>query len=66
MDTCTIILVNPQMGENIGGVARAMHNFGLNVLRIVNPRDGWPNRKAEETAAHGIEIIKNASIYNKT
>ena len=41
-----VVLVNPQLGENIGTAARAMANFGLNELRIVDPRDGWPNEKA--------------------
>ena len=41
-----IILVRPQMGENIGTAARAMLNFGLTDLRLVSPRDGWPNVKA--------------------
>ncbi|HIC66559.1 MAG TPA: rRNA methyltransferase, partial [Paracoccus sp.] len=38
-----IILVRPQMGENIGAAARAMLNFGLTEMRLVDPRDGWPN-----------------------
>jgi tRNA/rRNA methyltransferase len=62
----TIILVNPQMGENIGAVARAMMNFGLRELRIVNPRDGWPNAAAEAMAAHGVDIIHAARIYDTT
>lgn len=62
----TIILINPQMGENIGAVARAMMNFGLRELRIVNPRDGWPNAAAEAMAAHGVEIIHAAKIYPTT
>lgn len=62
----TIILVNPQMGENIGAVARAMMNFGLRELRLVKPRDGWPNPAAEAMAAHGAEIIHNAKIYETT
>ncbi len=40
------VLVNPQLGENIGTAARAMANFGLHELRLVDPRDGWPNEKA--------------------
>ena len=44
-------LVEPQMGENIGATARAMLNFGLSGLRIVKPRDGWPNEKAAAMAA---------------
>jgi tRNA/rRNA methyltransferase len=46
-----IILVEPQIGENIGATARAMANFGLSDLRIVNPREGWPNAKAEASAS---------------
>ena len=42
-----IILVAPQMGENIGAAARAMANFGLTDLRLVSPRDGWPNQQGE-------------------
>lgn len=61
-----IILVRPQMGENIGAVARAMMNFGLRELRIVAPRDGWPNPAAEAMAAHGLEIIQNATLYETT
>lgn len=59
-----IILVNPQMGENIGFTARSMGNFGFSELRIVNPRDGWPNKAAESTAVKSIDIIKNAKIFN--
>lgn len=58
-----VILVEPQMGENIGAVARAMKNFGLSQLRIVNPRDGWPNEKAESTAASASDIIHDVQIY---
>lgn len=59
-----IILVAPQMGENIGAAARAMKNFGLQDLRIVNPRDGWPNEKAISNAAGASDIIANAKIYD--
>lgn len=59
----TVILVRPQMGENIGAVARAMRNFGLAELRIVAPRDGWPNPAAEAMAAHGADIIHQAKVY---
>lgn len=58
-----IILVEPQMGENIGAAARAMANFEIPELRIVNPRDGWPNPKAEEMSAGGIDIIKKAKTF---
>lgn len=59
-----LILVRPQMGENIGAVARAMSNFGLEELRIVAPRDGWPNPKATEMAAGAESIIADAKIYD--
>lgn len=59
-----IILDSPQMGENIGAVARVMHNFALSDLRIVTPRDGWPNQKAVDMAAGGAEIIHNAKIFD--
>ncbi len=62
--TSSIILVEPQLGENIGAAARVMANFGLEDLRIVNPRDGWPNLKAEEMAAHGAYVIETARIYD--
>ncbi len=52
------------MGENIGAVARAMSNFGLEELRIVAPRDGWPNPKACEMAAGGLEIVNSATVYS--
>lgn len=60
----SIILVRPQMGENIGAAARAMHNFGLTKLRIVTPRDGWPNEQANKMAAGGINIIRNVEIFD--
>lgn len=66
MTTPAIILVNPQMGENIGAVARAMMNFGLRELRLVAPRDGWPNAAAEAMAAHGVEIIHAAKLFETT
>ena len=62
--TISIILVEPQMGENIGATARAMKNFGLADLHLVSPRDGWPNEKAESMSVGAIDIIKNAKIYS--
>lgn len=50
-----IILIEPQLGENIGSSARAMLNFGLYDLILVNPRDGWPNKKAISTSAGALE-----------
>ncbi|TAE33778.1 MAG: RNA methyltransferase [Alphaproteobacteria bacterium] len=59
-----IILVRPQMGENIGATARAMMNFGLSDLWLVAPRDGWPNAKAYEMSAHAKEIIERAHVVD--
>ncbi len=58
-----IILSHPQMGENIGATARAMLNFGLTELRIVNPRDGWPNPKAEAMAVGAVTVLEHARIF---
>lgn len=58
-----IILVSPQLGENIGAAARCMLNFGLTDLRIITPRDGWPNPKAVDMAKGAKEVIKNAKIF---
>jgi tRNA/rRNA methyltransferase len=59
-----IILVEPQMGENIGMVARAMANFGLAELRLVNPRDGWPNEKAQAAASKADHVIEATKVYD--
>ena len=58
-----IILVEPQLGENIGMVARAMANFGLTELRLVNPRDGWPNDKARAAASRADHVIDGAVLF---
>ncbi len=58
-----IILVEPQLGENIGMVARAMANFGLAELRLVNPRDGWPNEKARSAASKADHVIDGTKVY---
>ncbi len=60
-----IILVNPQMGENIGAAARAMLNGGLKTLRLVAPRDGWPNEKADAMSAGAMEHI-TIELYETT
>ncbi len=57
-----IILVGPQMGENIGAAARAMWNFGLDRMRIVAPRDGWPNPKAEAMASGAGRLLDEAMV----
>ena len=59
-----IILIAPQMGENIGAVARAMKNFSVSELRIVQPRDGWPNEQARSMAVSAVNIIDTAKIYD--
>lgn len=58
-----IILVEPQLGENIGMVARAMANFGLGELRLVSPRDGWPNEKAIAASAGANHIIDGVVVF---
>ncbi|PYB75231.1 MULTISPECIES: RNA methyltransferase [Rhizobium] len=59
-----IILVEPQLGENIGMVARAMANFGLVELRLVKPRDGWPSDKARAAASKADHVIDGAVVYD--
>lgn len=61
-----IILVEPQLGENIGMVARAMLNCGLTDLRLVKPRDGWPSPEAVATSADAKAVIENTRVYQKT
>ena len=58
-----IVLVRPQLGENIGKAARAMLNFGLTEMRIVNPRDGWPNPSAGPAAAGADEVLEQAQVF---
>ncbi len=60
------ILVAPQMGENIGGAARAMWNFGLQRLRIVAPRDGWPSPKAVAMASGAGRLLDAAGVFAAT
>ena len=59
-----VILLRPQMGENIGASARAMKNCGITELRLVAPRDGWPNPLALPMAAGGKDIIEQATVYD--
>jgi tRNA/rRNA methyltransferase len=61
-----IILVEPQLGENIGTAARAMLNCGLTALRLVRPRDGWPNAKAVAAASGADEVVQSARLYDGT
>lgn len=60
----TIILVQPQMGENIGATARVMANCGLTKLRLVAPRDGWPNKKAENMASGALSHLEPIQVYD--
>src|SRR5215472_645765 len=57
-----IVLVEPQLGENIGAAARVMANFGLSRLRLVKPRDGWPNMQARRAASGADRILENAQL----
>jgi tRNA/rRNA methyltransferase len=58
-----VVLVGPQMGENIGAAARAMANFGLSRLRLVKPLQGWPNDKASMMAAGADHILEKAQVF---
>lgn len=59
-----IVLVRPQLGMNIGAVARAMKNFGFTDLRLVQPRDGWPNPDAGPSAAGADDVVAAARVYD--
>jgi len=61
-----VILVRPQLGENIGAAVRGMLNFGLDELRLVAPRDGWPNPDAEAMAAGALPVLEQAKVYATT
>ncbi len=59
-----VVLVEPQLGENIGAAARAMANFGLSQLRLVKPRQGWPIEKARVMAAGADRVLEGAVLYD--
>ena len=59
-----VILVEPQLGDNIGAAARAMANFGLSRLRLVKPRDGWPNPRAWVAASGADRVLDNAELFD--
>ncbi|MDA1089815.1 MAG: RNA methyltransferase [Proteobacteria bacterium] len=61
-----VILVEPQLGENIGMAARAMLNCGLTELRLVSPRDGWPNEDALSASAGADGVVTNAKVFDTT
>mgnify|MGYP001548377691 CR=1 FL=1 len=65
-DAPIIVLVRPQLGENIGKAARAMLNFGLTELRVVAPRDGWPNPSAGPAASGADDVLARARVFNTT
>lgn len=58
-----LVLVRPQMGENVGAAARAMLNFGLEHLRLVAPRDGWPNPAAVALASGASRVLDHARVF---
>lgn len=64
--TPAVILVQPQLGENIGTASRAMLNFGLSDLRLVSPRDGWPNERARAAASGADIVIDGARLCTRT
>ena len=59
-----VVLVAPQLGENIGMVARAMLNFGLRDLRLVSPRNGWPNPAAGPASAGADKVLDQAQVFD--
>jgi tRNA/rRNA methyltransferase len=61
-----IVLVNPQLGQNIGKAARAMLNFGLIEMRLVAPRDGWPNPEAGPAASGADIVLEKAQVFETT
>ena len=61
-----VVLVQPQLGDNIGMVARAMLNFGIEELRVVAPRDGWPNPAAVAAASGAERLLETARLYDAT
>lgn len=61
-----VVLVQPQMGENIGSAARGMWNFGLEHMRLVAPRDGWPNPAATATASGASRVLDHLGVYDTT
>ena len=62
--TPVIVMVRPQLGENIGMAARAMLNCGLSQLRLVAPRDGWPNERAQRAASGADIVLEKAELFD--
>src|SRR5437868_4919855 len=63
MTAPAIILSHPQLGENIGAAVRAMKNFGLFDLRLVAPREAWPNEKARHMAAGAADLLSQVRVF---
>jgi len=61
-----VILIKPQLGENIGMAARAMLNCGLTDMRLVAPRDGWPNDTATNAASGALVVLEDARVFSST
>jgi tRNA/rRNA methyltransferase len=61
-----VILIDPQMGENIGAAARAMLNCGVTELRLVNPRDGWPNERAVSMSSGALDRMPPVQVFKTT
>lgn len=61
-----VVLVRPQLGQNIGKAARAMLNFGLTEMRLVTPRDGWPNPEAGPAASGADSVLERAKVFPTT
>jgi len=61
-----VVLVRPQLGQNIGKAARAMLNFGLTEMRLVAPRDGWPNPEAGPAASGADQVLQTAQVFETT
>ena len=61
----SVVLVRPQMGENIGAAARGMWNFGLDRMRVVAPRDGWPSQKAVAMASGAGRLLDEAGHFDR-
>ena len=61
-----VVLIDPQLGENIGAAARAMLNCGLDRLRLVRPRDGWPSDSARASASGADRVIDGVTLFDDT
>ncbi len=62
----SFVLIEPQLGENIGSCARVLKNFGFSKLNIVKPQKGWPNKKARATSVGANDILQKAKVFGNT